>query len=605
MNRGTNRGAKLTTPGTDLAKSLIKHVKKKITDEDGVVKETTNLSLDGAFGGTFHYTQNELPELYQTLANAFCRSQKYYLNEINGKKRTFVVEMDISSLRRKFEGEHQNESNTLFVPRRRTQKSREDQSEKEWEVEFSKDIEAFVKEVVKILSLYYENKYPDLRSCIYQTVVQTRLPDFTGTKPEMIEALKKRCGTLKIDDRVPCSEGAHVIFKNLIVDTEQSLQLHAHIVEHLAYIEKIRPGTIMPYSASNWEHVVDPLVYDEKRGIRYFGSSKAKECTSCKGVAAGGQCLMCTGIGKIDVGRVYDRISFVMNGDGSKDEVMAEKYRTDVQTMFIDTSLRRDNSQLTEGYAVHPTAPKPTMIKNFVSKTNIEKLKGRPFFKLDGKTGGLYSPDQYAPTGKSEGINKRKRGETPIKVNLTREQEVVALTVIRGLSPLFYGQIDIYEVFRKENPPMMIIKTRGPGCQYCHNIAYRIDKTIKYGGRHNNHTIFFEIEPSIVRQGCTDECEPGKRSDPSSVKLRKTNQKCSRYRNDPILTSALAADAARVLFPGLGSPNSAMVSGSHQIHHLDYSKLASTSAVLAYNSHTMSMLASSIQKRRKALKMNQ
>lgn len=582
MNRGRTR-SQLTTPATALAASLIKHVHKKGGGNEG--KTYTNVSLDGAYGGSFHYDEGEMKELYAAVAEAFEKKQKYYVNELNGKKRTFLLELDLHSLREKFDAEKDKEAI------------------KRWEGEVTSELKSFVDEATDIVASYYVDKYPRTSS-LFDVVVQVRLPDFDHVKSDAKEALEARGLNARLGDRVICSEGVHVFFKNLIVDEPRSLQMQAHLVERLKGLEKSNPGKIMPYSASNWDHVVDPLVYGAGKGVRFFGSSKAEACKDCK-TAGNNPCATCTGVGKVDLGRVYNRVLFVMNGDRRTDDAKAEDYRNNVLKLLTDTSLRKDSSEYTEGYRVPDVAPKTHTLVRFDSRTNQDQLKGRPS-SFRSASSGIFCPDPYAnhSNGNKEPSGKRKRELN--RTTLTDEQERVALNIIRGMSPSVYGQLEIHEVFRQESPPLLKINVKGPGCQYCHNIAYRDkDKKIRTGGRHNSHTVFFEIDPSYVRQGCNDACEPGKRNDPKAVKLRVNNNKCTTYFKNPILIMKVSAEQARLLFPGLGAPSSSSAFGGSSIFHLDYTRLIDGATLSAAKAHYSSLYASSLVKRRKVLRIDE
>lgn len=523
-------------------------------------KEMTHLSLDGAFGGVFKFEPAELDKLRSLLSEAHAQQARFFLNELNGPHRTFSIDVDLTSLRSSMARKEPS--------RKRNRGEFEEEDKKAWQEEFASEMRDLVRAINEVIFLYYGHRYPK-DSVLYESLVQARDPDFEGVKPE---GAAKLTSSDARQDRVPCSEGARICYPNLVVNRDQSVQMHAHIVQVL----KTKNG-LLPHSLKEWEVLIDPLIYEPNAGLRFFGSSKAKPC-GCKK----GKCPKCLDLGKLDMGRIYNRILFCSDFEGRDLEGKREAYENDLIRLYRDTSLRRDCSKVTDGYRVHPTAPASTEIKRFDSRTPASRLSGR----ASDPEKKIYNPDPY-PLKEVKGTMSRFE---PDEV-----QRNCLLRAIRRMNPLYYGQLDLLQCSREAKGNLIRVQVQGPGCHYCHNIQFEDESgRLVEGGRHNSHAIHFDIDPSQVSQGCSDPCS-------CPPKKRVNKNPCNRYRTRKIKTQDLPAEEARILFPSL-CLSSRDASEGPVLQYLDCTALSVSTrdgmmACMAYQTQYAAALARRIERR--------
>ena len=94
--------------------------------------------------------------------------------------------------------------------------------------------------------------------------------------------------------------GVHLVFPNLIVNKEISLQIRNILVYYFKY-------TLSDWVNTSWEQIIDESIY-KQNGLRMIGSSKIEKCKNCKKDT---ECKVCNNTRKVNQNRYYVPIFYI------------------------------------------------------------------------------------------------------------------------------------------------------------------------------------------------------------------------------------------------------------------------------------------------------
>ena len=94
--------------------------------------------------------------------------------------------------------------------------------------------------------------------------------------------------------------GVHLVFPNLIVNKEISLQIRNILIYYFKY-------TLSDWVNTSWEQIIDESIY-KQNGLRMIGSSKIEKCKNCKKDM---ECKVCNNTRKINQNRYYVPIFYI------------------------------------------------------------------------------------------------------------------------------------------------------------------------------------------------------------------------------------------------------------------------------------------------------
>lgn len=324
--------------------------------------------------------------------------------------------------------------------------------------------------------------------------------------------LGKPCDKCKGLHPVRKKTGIHLIWPNLYVTDFICLDIRESIVA-----ECIKTFGQRSDPFNNWYDVVDGSVYNQN-GLRMIGSRKTEVCPACnrKDPKTCKLCIKYGGFGRVDTGRPYGPL-FVTDGTGKRDVEQEKKYKENYYQLILDTKIRSDRKNITEGFSIPDDAP--------TFRTLLEKDKKRidPSVKDSSK---IKSPTRHS------------------KVLLDTPEAEQLQKWFRQCPQPKYAELQISKIMKSSKAQnKYLVNVTGNNCTFCQNV----------GRCHKSNRIFFEVEINGVSQRCHDTAE----TLDSDMKYGL----CKDYKSSPM---PLSTSLRNLLFPS-NEDESASILSEHRV----------------------------------------
>lgn len=284
--------------------------------------------------------------------------------------------------------------------------------------------------------------------------------------------------------------GVHIYFPNLIVDTDQALQMRHSIlclIEKLDEdlvdsnkedVEKKLKGTGIKFqklkehwsfqsSGNSWDSVIDHQIYT-KNGLRMIYAHRAVDCLTCKKekITNKKTCHKCEGSTKLDEQRPY-RPKIVLSASRKRNRVLENTLKNNLNLCIKTCSIRRKSTTPpTPGFSIYQEASK------FVFEI-VTKKRSNP-----------------SSTSNTQHARRRQSGidTKDIKFN-------TIMNIIRKRTIPQYNDLVGRSLRKNGDGTKYFMKVKGPGDGFCMN------KNGYHGGQH----IWFEITQKGIVQKCFSE----------------------------------------------------------------------------------------------------
>ena len=186
--------------------------------------------------------------------------------------------------------------------------------------------------------------------------------------------------------------GFHLVWPKILINVQHAKELR------LKFIDILEKNYGERNSENPWSDVVDLAVYEDN-GLRMVGCRKIAPCKECRNrEPAKSECQKCSGVGKIDEGRVYRPLSVLPN-----DNEYLKNIQTDFYVMLLETSISNYNNlqetELIKSLPITDIQVKNnidslnTKVENFIRKNfkqNYSKIKVK---KVTKNNDTLYKAD--------------------------------------------------------------------------------------------------------------------------------------------------------------------------------------------------------------------
>ena len=192
-------------------------------------------------------------------------------------------------------------------------------------------------------------------------VLQTVVTEYFGDKSVIV------CGSdskIVVKDTISyIKSGFHLVWPKIWVTVETAKALRLLFIETLIFTFNERE------SINTWEDVVDLAVYEDN-GLRMIGCRKIGICKGCKNKKdIRSECQLCSGVGKIDEGRVYSPKLILPKTENNLDFLNVLK--KDFYVQLLETSIYNYN-QLAETTLIKKLTFKEPVVKKNKVKVDTE-----------------------------------------------------------------------------------------------------------------------------------------------------------------------------------------------------------------------------------------
>lgn len=307
--------------------------------------------------------------------------------------------------------------------------------------------------------------------------IQTTLKEFYPYKSagDMVLIVCKRD-----DAETPrgTSRGVHLVWPNILVNSDIGLNLREAIVARLHAIDPDQP----------WDAIVDESVYIGN-GLRMVGSRKMAKCSECgskKGITTDNECMICDGTGNMDIGRVY---APVMTLDGDGDMVDTE---TDPIALQMSTSVRTVEEINNPDAVTCPFWFNSGRLFDMNDKKERQRVKKKRAREKVSVTADDEEKEEEKPAKKKKPLDGIPEDD---------KRFIAACNFIKKKFASRCGdkafKITKMVTDSREGHPSGVYFCN-TDCTYCEN----------KGKNHNNSTIYFVITPKDVRLKCHCPCPP-------------------------------------------------------------------------------------------------
>jgi hypothetical protein len=325
--------------------------------------------------------------------------------------------------------------------------------------------------------------------------------------------LGKPCDKCKGVHPVRKKTGIHLIWPNLYVTDAICLDIRESIIA-----ECMRTFGQRSEPFNNWYDVVDGSVYNQN-GLRMIGSRKTEVCPACnrKDPKTCKLCIKYGGFGRVDTGRPYGPL-FVTDGHGKRDLEKEKEYKNNYYQLILDTKIRSDRKEPTEGFTIPEDAP------TYNTLSEKDKKRIDPSIKEGTK--------HKSPTRHS-------------KVLLDTPEAEQLQTWFKSCPQPKYAELVISKIMKTSKAQnKYLVNVTGMNCTYCQNV----------GRCHKSNRIFFEVDVHGVSQRCHDTAE-----------ILDGDMKyglCKDYKSAPM---ALSTNLRNLLFPSTEDENASILSEAKQV----------------------------------------
>ncbi len=280
----------------------------------------------------------------------------------------------------------------------------------------------------------------------YTLFIQLVLKDFfTDAPPGAFKAIVCSRPPSKCKDGI--KTGVHIVFPDIPVTSEIGLILRNAIVQKLT--EGFGGREL---EENTWSKVIDSSVY-KGNGLRMPGSGKIELCSKCKGVLKQ-PCGICSGDGKVDIGRIYVPVLVVGGKQGELEELKVDKLK-----MVLATKVRTLHTISKYDHIIPKWFEPECVIKRTYSEKN----------------------------NNNNNNNKKKKGHDELGINDKKFKIIAKL-----INTKFPKNPEITSV--RFYTDYFLVRSSS---KYCQN----------KGSEHNSVTTFFHIDRVGVRQKCFCRCD--------------------------------------------------------------------------------------------------
>lgn len=350
--------------------------------------------------------------------------------------------------------------------------------------------------------------------------------------------------------------GIHVIFPNLIVDSDQAMDIRNYFVSFL-----ITKYGDMVGIQNSWEEIVDVSVYNAN-GLRMVGSNKTEDCSECadsKSSRKRGRdqfdpdakrdfCSLCSGRGRIDNGKTYKAYMYLR--DGKIHPKFTEAMRKSLSSTITEDGRRR---AVVELCSIRCPTVNESSSDFAISDEKMAQMASRP-----NKTGAPGSPKSRAykqmntTDGKSYRMSEEDyKGQSKYKQkqyvsNRSESVQMMQEYIQSKGFPKYWQKLYIHDMFSNPKKTYYVCNVRGEGQHYCTN----------RNGNHKSNNVYFYIDRTGITQKCYCSCQTTE---------HRRHGKCEDYAS-PVIP--IPTKLEKVLFPVL-NPKLGDLHAEHNVSDLD------------------------------------
>lgn len=314
---------------------------------------------------------------------------------------------------------------------------------------------------------------PDELLIQYMITIQNMMTKyFPHGRLHAIVSSPKDMKTVQRDGLLYYCTNLHVVWPEVIVDMDQSLQLRHHIVNRLQTQFGDRSGNC-------WEDAVDEGIYTS--GLRFEMNNKAEKCGDCKKNPQSATCITCGHCrlnGHVDKGRPYFPKWWLESSGYPNEDKLSELWAGGPLHMLKMTCLHvADDVKIRQDYRVpEGAAIKPDKVSR--------KSKGHKA-KTPRAAGEI---DRFKE-------DTRRKSKSAVPMDLRSDNMKYLIDYLKSPScqlPHWYKDIRIVKIQYDATKRFYTLDCDGEGSHYCQN---------KCGDHYSNH-VYFVITKAGIRQHC-------------------------------------------------------------------------------------------------------
>ena len=302
--------------------------------------------------------------------------------------------------------------------------------------------------------------------------------------------------------------GMHVIFPNLIVNTNQAIDIRNYYVSFLV----AKFGDMVGIQNS-WEDVVDISIY-KQNGLRMVGSYKSDPCpnTNCpitKKIKNKNRCDVCKNQGKVHNQRRYMPSYYLRDGQVHQEwsDILKKGLLYDV------LNIDGEDRMIIELCSIRcPGVNAPSSEFGIYDEKTLNMSQRQNERVGDG--GVTNSSGSKSPRAPEYTTLKTDHGSFPVskedhegmakwkqKKHLSPQGEPFKFIqdFIKGKNiPTYWNKLVVYNVFTNPKGSHYVVNVRGEGQRYCLN---------NRNGNHKSNSIYFFIQKGVMVQRCYCTCQ--------------------------------------------------------------------------------------------------